>query len=515
MSITAKAIIESIPDRFRAEKAEGYSTIVHIDLTGLAYTVEINAGECFLKEGLHGTAVCKVESIEQNYVALETGELNPQWALMSGKVKVSNLAEMMRFTKCFRRFDGNAATQKVVSGVLKFAERPTLEGPLKGVRILDFTRLLPGPIATMFLAQQGAEVIKIEDPDSPDYIRSFEPQVNGESVFYLALNSNKKSLAVNYLSDEGRSIIKKLVAQADVLMEQFRPGVMEKFGLGYEDLKSVNPKLIYVSVTGYGSTSSKANHAGHDLNYIAQSGLPFITGAQPTLPGFQAADVAGGAYMAMNAVTTALFERERTGRGSFVNVAMTDCVLPLMALPLAAQQLSDSEINTSNFELAGSIANYNIYECSDGKFIALGALEPKFWNAFCEAVNQTDWKNKLLAGKQEMQKLIDATAALFKTKSRNEWLEFLKNTDCCITPVNDLREVWSDRYLNEQELFIEHQHARVGNFKTLRHPLQFQSSNFAQRWSAPDLGEDTTSVLKTAGLSDEEIRKLYDGKKVR
>ena len=511
MNISATDILQSIPQRFRVEKAEGFNTIVHIDLSGanaVAYTIEITEGKCLLQEGLHDKPTCTVQSSTEDYVALETGAMNPQMALMSGKVKVSNIAEMLQFTKCFRRFDATKDKSNVDAQSIHFNQRPQLSGPLKGVKILDFTRLLPGPLATMFLAQQGADVIKIEDPDSPDYIRSFEPQVNGASAFYFALNSNKRSLSINYLSEEGKAVIHQLVKDADVLIEQYRPGVMAKFRLDYETLKAINPRLIYVSVTGYGNQSSLAKDAGHDLNYIAHSGLPYISGNTPTLPGFQAADIAGGTYMAMNAITIALYEREKTGKGNFVNVAMTDCVLPLMALPLALQQYKDELVNASNFELAGSIANYNIYECADGKYVALGSLEPKFWNAFCEAVDKQEWKGKILADTNTMEALKQEVDALFKSKSQQEWITFLQHTDCCITPVNDLKEVLNDEYLNEQKLFIENQHPAMGNFKTLRHPLKFESTNFAQNWVAPELGEDTTTILKQTGYNDDEIKIL-------
>ncbi len=385
-----------------------------------------------------------------------------------------------------------------------------LSGPLKNIKILDFTRLLPGPLATMFLAQQGADVIKIEAPDNPDYIRYFQPQVNGASAFYFALNSNKRSLCINYLSEEGNAVIHQLVKEADVLIEQYRPGVMAKFKLDYETLKTINSRLIYVSITGYGNNSSLANDAGHDLNYIAHCGLPYISGSTPALLGFQAADIAGGAYMAMNAITTALYEREKTGKGNFVNVAMTDCVLPLMALPLAMQQFKSEHVNASNFELAGSIANYNIYECADGKFVALGALEPKFWIGFCDAVNKPEWKGKVFADEETTRALKQEVALLFKSKPRNEWIAFLQHTDCCITPVNDLKEVLNDEYLNEQKLFIENQHPAMGNFKTLRHPLKFESTNFAQNRIAPELGEDTTAILKQSGYNDDEIKQLHE-----
>ncbi len=512
MNVSATDIIQSLSQRFRAEKAIAFSTVLHIDLSGkdaVAYTIEIADGKFLLKQGLIGTATCSIKCDAENYIALETGKLNPQLALVSGKVSVSNIEEMLRFIKCFKRFDETKDLQPNNPWQeFTITERPQLTGPLKGIRILDFTRLLPGPIATMFLAQQGADVIKIEDPDNPDYIRSFQPQMQGYSAFYLALNSNKRSLAINFFTDEGKAVIHQLIKEADVLIEQYRPCVMAKCQLDYATVKSINPTLIYVSVTGYGNNSSLANNAGHDLNYIAHCGLPYVSGHTPTLPGFQAADIAGGAYMSMNAITTALYEREKTGKGNFVNVAMTDCVLPLMALPLALQQHKDENVSALNFELAGSIANYNIYECADEKHVALGALEPKFWSAFCEAVNKPSWKELIIADARNISELKEELSKLFKSKTQQDWIQFLKNTDCCITPVNNLKEVLDDKYLNEQNLFIENQHPAMGNFKTLRHPLNFESTNFAQNWIAPELGADTFAILKQTGYNDEEINML-------
>lgn len=510
----AREIIESIPLRFRKEKANGYNSIVHLDLGNehrLQFTVAIENGKCTLEEGLHGIANCTVKCTAENYVALETGKLNPQWALVSGKVKVSDVAAMIQFTKCFKRFEegkkyGSHLSENVQ---LRYPQRTKLNGPLKGIKIIDFTRLLPGPIATMFLAQQGAEVIKIEDPHNPDYIRNFEPQHEGNSAFYFSLNACKKSLAINFVDSESKAILLKLIENADVLIEQFRPGVMQKFDLDYESLKKINPKLIYISITGYGNESSKKYEAGHDLNYISLSGLPYVSGSTPTLPGFQAADIAGGAYMTMNAVTTALYQREKTGKGDCINVAMTDCVLPLMALPLAAQQLNDSQINSQNFELAGSIANYNIYECADGKFIALGALEPKFWNNFCDAINQADWKEKILARTDEMQQLKSELAKLFLTRTRTEWLNLLNNADCCISPVNDAKEVLGADYFSEQKMFIETTFSSPLKLKILRHPLKFENSDFSKIWQAPSLGEDTASILSDIGLDEKNIKELF------
>lgn len=508
-SVSAIEIIESIPKRFRAEKAVNFNAIIHLNLSGefaLLYTVAIENQTCDLQKGLHGKANCIVTSSIENYEALETGQLNPQEALLTGKVQVSDIAVMIQFVKCFKRYEAQQESEQNLFENIQ--QRIELEGPLKGVRIVDFTRLLPGPLATMFLAQQGAEVIKIEDPENPDYIRDFEPKVGNSSAFYLSLNANKKSFSINYLSEKGRQILLELIKTADVLVEQFRPSVMQKFGLDFETLKGINPKLIYVSITGYGSQSSLQNAAGHDLNFIAESGLPYISGSKPTLLGFQAADVAGGSYMAMNAITTALFQREKTGKGMFVNVSMSDSALPLMALPLALQQFKSENISAQNFELAGAVANYNIYECSDGNFVALAALEPKFWNNFCIAISKPEWKEKILSSGEKMNELKKELEQLFLSKTKAEWLNILVKADCCFSAVNSPKEVLESPYFKEQSMFIETEFSANNKLKILRHPLVFEQTDFSKKWNAPNLGEDSIALLQSLRVEKKEIQDL-------
>jgi len=514
MKVTAQQILESIPFRFRQEKSAGLDYLFHFDITGdetLQYSVEVKQGKCTLTVGLFGAPSCIVKTKASTYVDLETGKANPQMALMLGKVKISNIAAMMQFAKCFKKFDPNVNYQSTGissgSSSLNFQNRAAKSGPLSGVKIVDFTRLLPGPLATMFLADMGADVIKIEDPDNPDYVRDFEPRVNGMSLFYLSLNRSKRSLAVNYLSAEGKQIIYDLVKQSDVLIEQYRPGVMNELGFGYDQLKAINPKLIYVSVTGYGQQSSMAMAAGHDLNYISIAGALGITGygktGEPVIPGFQLADIAGGSYMAMNAITTALFQRERTGKGAWVDVSMTDAAVPLNALQFAYHQGTKKGMPRGQFELSGGLANYNVYACADSKYVALGSLEPKFWNKFCAKVDRQDWSERFLQQGEELEQLKSEVKALFLTKSRAEWISFFKEEDICITPINELEELEKDTLLNERGMFIESEHPAVGKYKTINQPLKFVGETM-QHWGAPDLGDDSADILKE--LSYEELR---------
>ncbi|MFN8288480.1 MAG: CoA transferase [Chitinophagales bacterium] len=511
MRITAQQIIESIPSRFRPEKAEGISINFQFAITGaedLQYTVIIQNGNCQLIEGHTGTADCLLQTTADVYVDLETGKANPQMALMSGQVQLSNIAVMMQFAKCFRKFSVETSTQLNTPHSSLHIPK---QGPLKGVKIIDFTRLLPGPLATMFLADMGADVIKVEDPDSPDYIRDFEPRINGISMLYLSLNRNKRSLAVNYRSAEGKQLLLDLIKEADVLIEQYRPGVMKEMGFGFEALNAINPRLIYVSITGYGQQSPMAMAAGHDLNYIAIAGNLGITGVQngaPVIPGFQLADIAGGSYAAMNAVTAALYQREKTGQGEWIDVAMTDAVVPFTVLQFANYQGTKQNPGRSNFELSGALANYNVYECADGRYVALGSLEPKFWNAFCKKAGRPDWANRFLQKGEELNKLKEEVRAFFKAKTRAEWVNYFAAEDICLTPVNELEELEQDAYLQQRNMFLENEHAAVGKYKTINQPLKFKVANFENNRSAPDLGMDSASILKEMNYTDAQIAEL-------
>ncbi len=521
MNTTAQQIIESIPFRFRTEKAQNYSATFHFNISGnenLLYTVLIKDGSCTLQTGLLGEPDCTVSTKAATYVDLETGKANPQMALMTGKIKVSNIAAMMQFAKCFRKFEEGKNYQTTDTGHksldnTEYTIRKEKKGPLAGVKIIDFTRLLPGPLATMFLADLGADVIKIEDPDNPDYIRDFEPRINEMSMLYLALNRSKRSLAINSLSARGKQVIYDLVKTADVLIEQYRPGVMKELGFGYEELKKINPLLIYVSITGYGQQSAKAMHAGHDLNYIAIAGALGITGGsngEITIPGFQLADIAGGGYMAMNAVTTALYQRERTGEGDWIDVAMTDAAVPFTALQFAAWQGTKQNIPRGGFELSGALANYNVYKCSDGKFVALGSLEPKFWSKFCNKIGKQEWSGLFLKQGDELLNLKQKVSALFLTKTQAAWVDYFKEDDFCFTAVNDLEDMESDPYLNERGMFAENEHAAVGKYKTINQPLKFKQTKFDNNWSAPDLGEDTAGILKELNYSEADLAVLLN-----
>lgn len=494
MQITAKQIIKSIPERFKAEKAKSYNTIVNFEIKGDdggKFHVVINQGECKIFENLSAKPNCSLKTNTKNYILLETGKLNPQMALLTGKLKVSNINEMLKFTKCFCRY-----RVELVTNHEKIVKRPEKTGPLKGIKILDLTRLLPGPLGTMFLAEMGADVIKIEDLDNPDYLRDYPPVINGQSAYYQTLNRSKRSLTLNLISKNDIDVFYKLIKTADVLIEQFRPGVMHKIGLGFDELKKHNPKIVFISLTGYGQSGEYANLAGHDLNYLANSGLLNLNRdekGKPVIPNFQIADIAGGSYMLLAAVSTAILARNRTNEAQKVDISMMDGIMPLMTM--AATEYWAGTESQSGFSgaLSGNMANYNVYQCADNKWVALAALEPKFWNIFCELIQKPEWKEWILPEISEKNNLKQHLNELFKTKTRDEWVELTKNTDACLSPVNDFNDISKNPHIQNRQVLSS---IKNTSLKSFNQPMKFNQNLNENIWEAPSLGEDNYWILK-------------------
>jgi alpha-methylacyl-CoA racemase len=379
-------------------------------------------------------------------------------------------------------------------------DRKPLQGPLQGIRILDLTRLLPGPLGTMLMADMGAEVIKIEDPQAPDYVRVFPPFVGGESVNYLAYNRSKRSMFLDYKSEEGRKIFFELVKTADVVVEQFRPNFLDKLGIGYEAAKAINPKIIYVSVTGYGQTGPYAHLAGHDLNYISYAGVLGLTGdaqSAPVVPGVQLADIAGGSYMSVIATLSALHARTQTGIGQHVDVSMTDAVMPLLSVSYAIYSATNQVQERGTFPLSGGMPNYGVYETQDKKYIALGTLEPKFWGKFCDLVGKPDWKMFMVPQTPEqLLSFKNLIAGLFLEKTQIDWVEFGFKNDLLISPVHGLEDLENDPHLIERQMIIETEHPKAGKLKSIGVPLKFSVTQAKPSWAAPILGEDTEAILR-------------------
>ena len=378
------------------------------------------------------------------------------------------------------------------------SRKPTT-GPLRGIRILDLTRLLPGPLATMLMADMGAEVIKIEDPNAPDYVRAFPPYQNGESLSYLSLNRSKRSILLDYRTDEGRATFFDLVKTADVVMEQFRPGYLAKLGLGYEAACVHNPKIIYVSVTGYGQTGPYAHLAGHDINYVGLSGVLGMTGdtdGPPVQAGVQLADIAGGSYMAVIGTLAALTARQQQDVGQHVDVSMTDGAMPLLQAVFAMHAGQMAEAVRGVAPLSGGLPNYGVYPCQDGRYVALGTLEPKFWTKFCGLLERPDWAGFMApqspARRDEYKRQI---TTLFVTRPQADWVAFGIEHDLLISPILDLADLEHDPHLAARQMILTETHPIAGDYQTIGVPIKFSATPAQPSWFAPTLGEDTEAIL--------------------
>ncbi|MBN1474818.1 MAG: CoA transferase [Syntrophaceae bacterium] len=382
-------------------------------------------------------------------------------------------------------------------------------GPLDKIRILDLTRLYPGPLGTMMLADMGAEVIKIEDINNPDYMRYYPPYLCSESAGFLAVNRSKRSFAVNLGTKKGVKLFFSLVKTADIVVEQFRPGIIDKMGIGYKNTRKIKKDIIYVSVTGYGQNGPYAIQAGHDINYIGYSGILSSTGKKetgPVIPGAQIADVAGGAYMTIIACLSALWAKEKTGRGQQVDVSMLDGILPLMTLQMAHYQAAGILPEPGQAALSGGLVCYGTYLCSDGKYIALGILEEKFWKNFCKMLDRQEWAGKQFVLGEEADSMRREIASLFLTKNREEWIAFSRKYDVCLTPVLEINELEKDRHLKARDMIIEQKHPVCGKIKGFGVPLKFSGTPATPGMPAPSLGNDTQAILKELGYSKSNIK---------
>jgi len=390
--------------------------------------------------------------------------------------------------------------------------------PLSGVRILDLSRLLPGAYASQMLADYGADVIKIEEPGSGDYGRFMPPQLaGGMSLYFVAINRNKRSMTLNLKAPEGREIFLRMVRQADVVLESFRPGVMDRLGLGYEQLKEAHPGIVYCAISGYGQDGPYRLRAGHDLNYAGYAGLlDYNRGprGEPAMPPTQLGDLAGGSFMAVIGIMTALFGRTQSGEGRMIDVSMTEGVMSLLPLTATAYLNSGEAPQPGRTALDGGLPCYNMYETQDGKHITLAALEYKFWHTFCTHIGHLE----LLpfhtpVGPGEREKAIDMLRAIFKTKTRDEWLVELAEVDACVGPVYSIDEALNDQQAVTRGVSVTS--GPIGEsaalFRTLPSFPRISGVEDEQRYAPPGLGEHTSELLSQIGYSEAEIEQFRVG----
>ncbi len=370
--------------------------------------------------------------------------------------------------------------------------------PLTGVLVLDFTTLLPGPLATLMLAEAGAEVIKIERPGGED-MRAYPPYFDGFSAGFALLNRGKRSLVLDLRKDEERERLMALVSRADVLVEQFRPGVMERLHLGYEEARKLNPRLVYCSITGYGQQGPRAQEAGHDLNYIGNTGLLALQPGpadRPVVPPALVADIAGGSFPAVLNILLALRQRDQTGQGCHLDIAMADAMFTFAWYALAVGQATGRYPGPGELRLAGGSPRYQLYPTADGKLVACAALEQKFWVAFTAAI---ELAGDLVNDLADPAATRAAVAAVVAGKTADQWRPRLAAADCCATIVSTLEEALADPHFVGRGLFA-HRLAGASGQTMAALPLPiapaFRAAPAAK--AAPGLGSDSDDILASA-----------------
>jgi alpha-methylacyl-CoA racemase len=393
--------------------------------------------------------------------------------------------------------------------------------PLDGIRVLDLSRLLPGGFCSLLLADFGADVVKVEDTGMGDYIRFSPPYYEGahdsaKSALFLSLNRNKRSIRLDLKHERGREVLMRLVREHDVVLESFRPGVLDRLGVGYERMREENPGIVYCAISGYGQDGPRKGAAGHDMNYLGLIGLLGLTGergGEPVQAAGQIADLGGGALMAAFGIMAALRERDGgggqagSGEGQVVDVSMADGALSWLAM-VAGGYFADGTVpRRGDLPLAGSLVCYRPYECADG-WVTLGALEPKFWQAWCQGVDRAD-----LLAKQFERPGSEAHAEvqeIFKARTREEWEAFARKHDCCLEPVLELDEALDSELVRAREMVVEiEQPGAERPVRQLGIPVKLdRTPGDHARLPGPALGEHTEEVLLAAGYSETEVAEL-------
>ena len=383
---------------------------------------------------------------------------------------------------------------------------------LDGIRVLDLSRMLPGPYCSMMLGDLGAEVIKIEEPKIGDPTRHTRPLVDGQSAAFAQVNRNKKSIAIDLKKPEGRDLFLKLASTADCILEQFRPGVVDRLGVGYKTVSEINPRVVYCSLTGFGQDGPHRDRSGHDLNYLALSGVLGLTTDQrgkPIIPGVQLADLAGG-MIAGFAILAALLARERTGRGQYVDVSMFDVMVSMLPVPAAHHFAGKTIPVGGKYALSGAYPFYNVYETSDGKYMTLGALEPKFWANFCLKVGREDLIARQFDESERRDDLFQQVRAIFESRSQSDWIALMRDADCCCEPVLSMTEAFSHEQTRARELIRETGRNTSSVTDQLGFSYKLSDTPPRETRPAPALGENTDELLAAIGISNDELIRLKE-----
>lgn len=390
-----------------------------------------------------------------------------------------------------------------------------MKGPLASLKILDFSTLLPGPFASLLLADMGAEVLRVESPGRMDLVRVLPPHDGGTSTSHAYLNRNKRSIALDLKRPEAVEVVRQLVAEYDIVLEQFRPGVMDKLGVGYEALKAINPRLIYVSITGYGQTGPYRDRAGHDINYLALAGIASYTGRQESGPlplGVQLADIAGGSLHGVMGLLAAVIQRQATGEGQHVDVSMTDCAFSLHGMAGAGYLGAGVEPDMENQALNGG-SFYDYYRTRDGRWFSVGSLEPQFMQQFCAAIGRPELAARGLSPKPEDQRELKRAIEIeFEKRDFAQWSELFAALDACVEPMLPLSEAVRHPQIEARGLVTEVPREGLPAQRQIACPIKFSTGLPAPRHVGVAVGAHTAEVLAELGYTPEQIASLKAGK---
>jgi len=376
--------------------------------------------------------------------------------------------------------------------------------PLHGIRVLDLSRLLPGPMCSLYLADLGADVVKVEDTGAGDYARTLGTSAGTQSALFRAINRGKRSIAIDLKSAAGREAFDALVRGADVVLESFRPGVARSLRVDYATLAPLRPQLVYCSLSGYGQDGPRARMAGHDVNYLGYAGVLDATGPRagaPVVPSVQIADLLGGAASAAIAILASLVGARIRGEGRFVDVAMADATLAHAVFALLALEERGSPAARGDDLLTGGVPCYGVYATADDRFVSVGALEEKFWAALCAALDRRDLLGGQFDGSGATRAALEA---VFAAAPRDAWVERLAGVDCCVTPVLDFAEALGDAQFRARGMV----HRRGDGTTELAPPFRLSSHAFVADRAAPAQGEHTRDLLREAGYDDARIAAL-------
>lgn len=385
--------------------------------------------------------------------------------------------------------------------------------PLESLKILDFSTLLPGPFGSMMLADLGADVLRVEAPHRPDMVRFVPPYDGDVSAWHRLLNRNKRAIALDLKKPGAVAVVKRLISDGgyDVILEQFRPGVMDRLGIGYEVLRQVNPGLIYCAVTGYGQTGPYRDRAGHDNNYLALSGIMSHSGRKAEGPppiGVQVADIGGGAMGAVMGILTAVIHRLQTGQGQLVDISMFDMSIAWHAHAVSHYLVGDEVPEREGWQLNGG-GYYDFYETSDGRYLSVGSLEPKFWQGFCTAVGRPDL---IPLGFDQSgdcrQKLKAEIRQLLKSKTLAEWAELFAEYDVCVEPVLTIPEMVAHPQTQARQMIVEVPKSDGTSQPQVASPFKFSETEARYEKVGGALGVDTTAVLQEIGYTSREIEEM-------